>query len=301
LNALLLGVEAQEQSLLHKLHHLTGIPQEKVTCRTFPDGEVCIRINATLAKKTIIIVHDTAELQDMRLQQLYQMVEVAVWQEAERIVCIVPYLAYARQDRRTHSGEPLSGLIVLRTLAMLGADMLVTVDVHNPTLLRQAPLSTENLCTETEFAHWLLHHQMSSPLLVSPDDGGKQRIERLAKLTGYDYVVCTKCKDDTGNTWYEQTQFDSLDHDVFVLDDLCSSGSTFIPLARSLKHAGARNIYYGVTHFFADGHAIQHTLGFLVTIVATDTVLTPWSTMSVAPLLAQWITQDIDKHLDPFR
>src|SRR6185437_1912857 len=213
---------------------------------------------------------------------------------AKRIICIVPYLAYARQDRWTHPGEPLSGLIVLRTLAMLGADTLVAIDVHNPAMFLHAPLATDNLRTESIFAEWLLQKKMLPPLLVSPDDGGRQRIEGLAKLTGYDYLVCAKCKDETGHTWYEDTPLDVVERDVFVLDDLCSSGSTFIPFARYLKKSGVREIYYGITHFFADGNAIQNTLGFPVTIVATDTVLTQWSSISVAPLLAKWITRNVN-------
>ena len=293
MNVVLLSLEAQEWSLPDRLCQLTGIPQEKVTCRTFPDGEVCVRINANLAQKIVIIVHSTADAQNMRLHQLYQMVEVAAAQGAKRIICIVPYLAYARQDRRTHPGEPLSGLIVLRTLAMLGADTLVAIDVHNPAMFLHAPLATDNLRTESIFAEWLLQKKMLPPLLVSPDDGGRQRIEGLARCTGYDYLVCAKLKDETGHTWYEHTPLDVVGRDVFVLDDLCSSGSTFIPFARYLKESGVREIYYGVTHFFADGHAIQRTLGFPVTIVATDTLFTQWSTLSVAPLLAEWITKHV--------
>ncbi|QOS76715.1 ribose-phosphate pyrophosphokinase [Paenibacillus sp. JNUCC31] len=81
-----------------------------------------MRIDTSLVNKTVVVFQNTLPPQDLHLQQLYQMVEISKSRGAAYIICVVPYLAYSRQDRRSNEGEPESGLVVLRTLAMLGAN-----------------------------------------------------------------------------------------------------------------------------------------------------------------------------------
>ena len=290
----LLCIGPGSKHLSSGLYQLTGFPQAEIKYRTFPDQEVCVRVETPLRGQTVIIVNGTHPPQEQHLQQLYQLVEIAAGQGAKHIVCIVPYLAYARQDRRTHPGEPLSGFMVLRTLAMLGAEVLVTIDVHSQKMFEQAPLATVNLTTASLFADWLLQQNLVSPVLVSPDENGRQRVEAVAQLTGYNTLIYNKHKDETGRTWYEQEQQEQptlTGRDIVVLDDLCSSGTTFIPLARYLKRLGGNNFYFGVSHFFADGNQIQEKLGFQVTFVGTDTIPTTWSRVPVTPLIAGWIKE----------
>ncbi|ASS73667.1 hypothetical protein CIG75_00870 [Tumebacillus algifaecis] len=291
-NAILL-VGPGSEHLGDGLHEVTGIPLGQVSRRIFPDQEVCVRVDASLQGKVVFILQNTQQPQERHLQQLYQLVEVAANQGAEQIICIVPYLAYSRQDRRTHEGEPESGLIVLRTLQMLGADKIVTVDVHNPRLLERASLPAVNLTTETLFADFFMNQDLVDPVIVSPDRGGSARVGSVASITRFPTLVLKKNKDVTGYTWYDISDLHLKGRDVVVLDDLCSSGSTFIPLAQYLREVGAGNIYYGVTHFFANGDQVMERIGFPVRILGSDTILTPWMQVSVVPLIARWIEREL--------
>jgi len=274
-----------------ELTDLTGLESAEVSCRVFPDHETCVRVKGSLNGRVVVVLQGTHPPQDRHLQQLYQLVEVAASQGAARIVCLVPYLAYSRQDHRSNAGEPLSGVIVLRTLAMLGADTVVTIDIHNPKMLDGAPLSVVNLFAHDLMAERLRRDGLVNPVLVSPDEGGRSRVEAISGLLGWPLIVCQKQKDETGFTWYGQQSapLDVEGRDVAVLDDLCSSGSTLTPLVRYLKEHHANCIYYAVTHFFADGSKLESTLGVPITILGTNTIPSPWGRLSVAPLLAQWL------------
>lgn len=271
--------------------------QVKVSQRTFPDGELCIHIDADLKDKTVFLVQNTPPPQEKNLQILYQMVEVAKFHGAKEIICVVPYLAYSRQDRRTDVGEPESGLIVLRTLSMLGANLLVTVDIHNPMMCIRSPLRTVNLSTAELFSSNINENLPKNAILISPDEGGTNRIEAISKLTNLPIHICKKKKDFSGRTWYEGEEMKTMisNRDLFVYDDLCSSGSTFVPLAMHLWGMGARNIYYGVTHFFVDWENLKVKMPPNVSIWATNTIESRCSNIQISPIIGHWITNYINK------
>lgn len=257
--------------------------------QVFPDGEVCVRVPDPDVSETVVIVQGTHPPQDRHLQELYQLVEVAASAGAARIVCAVPYLAYARQDRRTMPGEPASCELVLRTLAMLGATTLAAVDVHNPAVLQGARLAAVSVPTDGVFAAWVEELELDAPALVAADEGGRARVAAVARRLGLDFHICSKSKDGQGLTTYPGQPPAVSGRDVVVLDDLCSSGSTLLPLAEHLRDGGAQRLFYGVSHFFADGSKLMRDAALPTVVAGTDTIVTKWSAMSVAPALAEWI------------
>jgi ribose-phosphate pyrophosphokinase len=270
-----------------------GVAPADVECRRFPDGETLVQVRAPLEGATVAIVQGTHPPQDSRLQELYQLVDVAVAGGAERVLCVVPYLAYARQDRRSAPGEAASGAIVLRTLAMLGASELVTVDVHSPRLLAEASFPAASVSAAEGVADWIRSLRLEEPLVVSPDAGGVERAERVAAALACERLALRKSKDRSRGTWYDGGVAEVEGRDVVVVDDLCSSGSTFVPLARHLHASGARRLAYCVTHFFADADALEAKVGFPVEIAGTDTIPTRWSRISVVPLLGRWLRERV--------
>jgi ribose-phosphate pyrophosphokinase len=288
-SAVRLWVGPGSHHLKRPLETALGLRAMVAERQVFPDGEVCVRIPDSDTSETVVIVQGTHPPQDRHLQELYQLVEVAASVGAARIVCAVPYLAYARQDRRTMPGEPASCELVLRTLDMLGATVLAAVDVHNPAVLQRARLDAVSVPTDSVFAAWIERLELSAPALVAADDGGHVRVAAVARQLGLDFHVCSKSKDSRGLTTYPDEPPPVAGRDVVVLDDLCSSGSTLLPLAEHLRDGGARRLFYGVSHFFADGSKLVRDAALPTVVAGTDTIATEWSAMSVAPALAEWI------------
>jgi ribose-phosphate pyrophosphokinase len=275
---------------LKDLANKLNIPVVSSSCRIFPDQEVCMRTDDDLAGKRVIIVQNTHPPQDKHLQQLYQMVEIAKHQKSKEIICIVPYLAYSRQDRRTDYGEPFSCEIVLRTLEMLGANSIITVELHNKNMEFKSSLEVKSIDTDLLFAEWLSSKNNQNAILVSPDYGSKERIKGIAKLANIPFIVFNKHKKHDGTTWYEkESEFDLTNKHAFIIDDLCSSGSTLIPLCHHLKQFGVDNISYGATHFFANGNTINKKIGFNINISGSDSIPTKWSDISVVNLIATYL------------
>ena len=264
----------------------TGYSFTEAELQIFPDGESCCRCALPDGIGSAVIVQGTQPPQDRHLQQLMQLVDHAAARGASDITCVVPYLAYSRQDRRMKPDDPLSSQAVLRALAALGMTRLVTIDVHNPRIFGYCDSACTSLSASEPIVEFLSAQGLDRPVLVSPDEGGRERIGRIAARLGWPVRICSKNKDPDGRTWYEGIEDGLTDCDAVVIDDLCSSGSTLLPLAEQLYRSKVRRILFGITHFFADADALAAKIGGDVRFFSTNSIPSKVSTIDLAPLIA---------------
>jgi len=264
-----------------------GVPAVMCAVRVFPDGETCVRFELDPAIDRLIIVHGTHGPQDRHLQQLFQMVESAAYQGCRNISCVVPYLAYSRQDWRSSPGEPLTARIVVDCLAHLGASELVTIDVHNPDVYRDASLHFTNLTASAAFAERLRNRGLEKTTVVSPDLGGAARGHRFAKQLGAPVVVYDKSKNPDGHTWYAAGSSLLEGAHAVIIDDLCSSGSTLKPLVKQLLCDGSVRVTICITHMLSDRPALARKLGDRCELLCCDSIPSAAGEVSVAPLIAR--------------
>jgi len=270
------------------LAELAGLPVVDIVTRVFPDGEVCVDVEAAAASETVVVVQGTQPPQDRNLQELYQLVEVARHLGARRVACLVPYLAYGRQDRRCRPGQPISSAIVLHILGTLGATDLVTIDPHSAAQIATASVSVHAISAAPAVATWIGERGLPRPLLVAPDAGRRDHVARIAECCGAPVLTVEKTRDESGRLSY-QDEVRADGYDAVVVDDLCTTGTTLVALGGRLLAGGARSLTFVVTHFFASGAEIRRQLGAPVTIAATDTVPNEAEAISVLPLLGEWI------------
>jgi ribose-phosphate pyrophosphokinase len=271
-----------------------GLAAAEVQSRKFSDGESYVRVLDDLEGKRVVIVQGTHPPQDTHIQQLYQLVDVATSMSARDITCVVPYLAYARQDRRILRGEPVSVSIVLKTLQALGAARLVTIDVHNPAVFGDVDMECVNLSASPCFGEHFSGIGLQDPLVVSPDRGGAGRASAVADCMGAEFGYFEKDKHtDDGVPKYFSGDIRVKDREVIIIDDITSSGSTIRPLLIKLKSEGAGMCYVGITHFFAGDEALARMEGLGAVLVSTDTIVSKRSRISIAPLVSDYITRSI--------
>jgi ribose-phosphate pyrophosphokinase len=270
-----------------------GLEQVAVRSRRFPDSETCVTVEGDLGGRDVVVVQSTGPPQDANLQELYQLVEIAEGQGASSVTCVVPYLAYARQDRRVRPGEPVSVAVVVRCLAALGATALVVVDAHSGAAGKAVPgFPVTDVSSAPVFAEWVaeLAEGLARPVLVAPDQGRAGFVADVAERAGVPSWALGKRKRDDGRTFYvvDERWAGLAGADAIVLDDLCSSGSTLLPVVAALREGGARVAGVGVTHLLTEPAVIEARLGDDVAFMATDTIAGPGRRLSVAePLVDQ--------------
>ncbi len=277
--------------LAARIARLLGDRYVAMETKTFPDGEEYLRVPEK-PEGAAIVVASTYSPQEKRLMKLLMAVE-ALSQWGAPIVVAVPYLAYARQDKRFLEGEPISVRIVLSSLEALGVDALVVVDVHQPHAVEEwFKQPWRNVIPYREVARYF-RDVLRDPLVLAPDRGAVERARLVAGELGAPYDFLVKERDRvTGEVRVKPKELSVEGRDVVIVDDIISTGGTMALAAKNSLEAGARHVYAACTHAVMVKGALDRLLSSgIEEVVATDTVPSPVSKITVAPSLAEAVRE----------
>jgi ribose-phosphate pyrophosphokinase len=215
--------------------------------RIFSDGESSIRLGKVRNK--CIIVQSTHPPTDRHLIQLLMMVKRCTDDGAQDICAVVPYLAYARQDRAFIEGEVVSIALVARLFETMGVKHIVTVDIHSQLAMSYFQ-SIHNVSSVRLLAQYASNMKLRNPVAVSPDAGGTIRANEFGRHLNIDVISLKKSRDRvTGEvTIDEKIDKDIADRDAILIDDIISSGGSIIKAARVLRNLGVGKIYAMCAH-----------------------------------------------------
>ena len=264
-----------------------------VESKLFADGESYLRFTEDLRGQELVIVQSCYPQQDKKLVELFFMIGAAKELGAEKVVAVVPYLAYARQDKRFRDGEIVSNASIGKLIGALRTDVFLTVDVHQKDSLRNFGTETINISAMPLLAKHLKNLELSKPYILAPDQGASAHAQLVATVLGADYTYFTKHRDRvTGQVVTADRDLQLQGRDVVVLDDMISTGSTIANVARIAKIKGAARIIAACTHALLVGKAEESIRKAGVTdIIGTDTVPSSVSKVSVAPAIANSLRQ----------
>lgn len=274
-----------------RLSQLLNTGLIRVESKSFPDGETYIRFHGSVKGETLIIVQSLYPNQDRKLFELLLGVDTAKDLGCEEVIVVTPYLAYSRQDRRFLDGEPVSIKTVLKLLDSVGADYLITVDVHKAESLNYFYGRALNLNPTPLFAG-VLQRVVREAVIIAPDQGALQKASELSQLIpNSEYVVFKKYRDRvTGKVSYEVVDVDVVGRDVVIVDDIVSTGTTVANIASYVRSKGASKTYVVCSHALFVGDALNKVVsGGVSKIYALNTVVVPEGVeaVDVAPLISE--------------
>jgi ribose-phosphate pyrophosphokinase len=263
--------------------------------RLFPDGETYIRFPEPIQGKTVVLVQTTAPNPDRKLMQLLFMARTAKDMGAAKIVVVIPYLAYARQDKRFLEGEALSFDIILDLLESTGVNDTVLIDIHNEKaiddLMKRHEMRIHNLTAIYYLAEYMKDNSYEGAYSLSPDLGRSELVKKVSKVMGGGFAFFMKVRDKyTGKTTMKVKNLDLDGKDVVIFDDIISSGGTMARAIQGLKDQGAGKVAAICTHALPVPGANEKLKNAGADkIVATDTVESIYETVSVAKLVADFL------------
>ena len=263
--------------------------------KIFPDGETYIRLRGSVKGEETIIVQTTSPPQDRHLLQLFLMARTAKDYGAERVVAVVPYLAYARQDKRFLEGEVLSVDVVIRLIEASGVDALLTLDVHSSLLLERFRIPAKSFSAIPLVAEHLKSRGFDGAFSLSPDKGALDLARMGGDILGGGYDSLEKIRDRrTGEVKTVEKALPVEGRDVVVFDDMISTGGTMALAVGLAKRCGAGRVVAACTHPLLVGRAVERILGAgAEEIVGTDSVPGPHSPVSVAPLIVESLEKEV--------
>lgn len=279
------------QQLGERIAELLGLEAVPVAFKTFPDGESYIRFDVeSLQDEDVIIVQTTSPPQDQRLIQLLLMVGNALYMKASSITAVVPYFAYSRQDKRFLPGEAFSIKTIVKLFEDCGVNRIITVNAHNPAVLKTFKIPVEDLSAVPLLAEYFKTKGLvENPVSLSL---GKKALNMAAEadsvLKGVFDYISTKRDVITGNVTLEEKELPVKNRDVIIFDDIISSGGTMAKAIKFVKEQGARKVYAACVHPLLIGDAQKRILeNGAEEIIGTDSVPTPVSKVSIAPLISK--------------
>jgi ribose-phosphate pyrophosphokinase len=180
-------------------------------------------------------------------------------------------------------------------LASAGIKRVITIDIHNVEGLGFFDIPAHSLSAVPLLAdHLIANESMNRPFIVAPDAGASVRADAMATRIKCEFAALEKSRDRvTGETSVRMPQgIDVAGKDVVILDDMVSTGGTIAKAAQLAREKGAKGVIAACTHaLLAEGAMVKMKQAGIRDLVATNTVPTPYSKVSVAPLIADFIKQ----------
>lgn len=267
------------------------------TIERFPDGEVSAQLLESVRRKEVFLVQSLSPPVNDHLFELLALADACRRSASARITAVVPYLGYARSDKRHGRREPIAGRMVADIMEAVGIDHVVTMDLHAPQIEGFFHIPVDNLSAPPTLCKTLEETLPEGIVVVAPDAGALRMATDYAhRLKGTVAVLHKRRQSGTG-THVTHLVGDVRDKSCLIIDDMISTGGTLASGIEALLKAGARpNLTIAATHgLLLPGARQKLAHEGLKRILITDTIAgapTDWASLqviSIAPVIAEAI------------
>lgn len=275
------------------------LPLGDIEITRFIDNECRVYIKENVEGKTVVVIQSLSTIADQHLVELCLIGQALKNLKAKRVIAVIPWLGYSKQDKEFRKGEAISAQLVATFIEAAGFDAVISVELHSENVLPYFRIPITNLSSREPLVDAVRKKtDISHMIVVSPDKGGKSRSERFAQSVRLPIAYLVKERDlATGVVTVVNIEGDVHGKDVIIFDDIINTGATAIQTSQFLRVHGAKKIYFLATHAVLAGDASE-MLGksTIDGVVVTDTIAIPkkkqfsnLSIVSIAPLLADVI------------
>ncbi|MFX1313442.1 MAG: ribose-phosphate diphosphokinase [Promethearchaeota archaeon] len=288
------------QILGFKIAQELGIYAINTETKKFPDGENYLRINledeTIIADKEVIIIQSTGPSssgdQNSRLMELFMIIDSIKRMGAAKIVVVIPYLAYARQDKVFRPGESQFANVVFGILNSFGLNELYTVDIHAPKILDECSYKAVNIDSMKLIADYIKSKGAKNIVVVSPDKGAIDRSKAFSNHFGENIpvVIFDKERDvKTGEIEMSGT-LNLKGKDVVISDDIIATGGTMATAVKIARESGADKIFAVATHaLLLDQAKFRILKAGAYEIIGTDSIDNEVCQVSLAKIIADYL------------
>ncbi|MCH2197395.1 MAG: ribose-phosphate pyrophosphokinase [Flavobacteriales bacterium] len=271
-----------------------GTSLGEVKYQRFSDGELQTSIEETVRGKDVVIVQSTFPPAD-NLMELLLLIDAAKRASAKRIVAVMPYFGYARQDRKDRPRVAIGAKLVANLLTAAGVDRVITMDLHADQIQGFFEVPVDHLFASTIFLPYLEELRKEDLVIATPDTGGTKRANAYAKFLSVDLAICYKQRKVANEVESMTVIGDVKDKDVVLIDDMCDTAGTLTKAAAMMMDHGARSVRAVCTHPVLSGPAYERIQDSVLTeLIVTNSLplrddkpTDKIKVLSIAPLFSQ--------------
>jgi ribose-phosphate pyrophosphokinase len=238
----------------------------------FSDGEFQPLYNESIRGSNVFIIQSTFAPSD-NIMELLLMIDAAKRASAQKIIAVIPYFGFARQDRKDKPRVAIGAKLVADLLETAGAHRVITVDLHAPQIQGYFNIPVDHLDSSAFFIPYIEDLKSENLIFAAPDVGSTNRIREVAAYFKADMVICDKHRKKANEIASMRLIGDVEGRDVVIIDDICDTAGTLTKCAAMLKEKGAKSVRALITHAVLSGKAYENRNNSeLLELVVTDTI-----------------------------
>jgi ribose-phosphate pyrophosphokinase len=270
-----------------------------LTVGRFSDGEIRVKIEESIRGADVFLLQPMCRPVNENLMEMLILLDAFKRASAGRIVPVIPYYGYARQDKKLKPREPITAKLVADLLMTAGAHRIFALDLHAGQIQGFFDAPVDHLFSAPLLAKHFVERGLNGPgvVVVSPDVGGVERATIFSEYLGAGLAIIAKRRPAPNKCEVIEFIGNVKGKTAILVDDLIDTGGSMVQAARILSTRGASRILACCTHPVLSGEAIQDLAGCPIEeIVVTDTIplsrkkqMGKLKVLSVAPLLAEAI------------
>ena len=258
--------------LAEQISNRFGTPLGKINIQKFSDGEIQPVFQESIRGDVVFLIQSTFAPSD-NLMELLLMIDAARRASAYKVIAVMPYYGYARQDRKDKPRVAIGSKLVANMITAAGADRVVTMDLHAPQIQGYFDIPVDHLDSSAIFIPYIEQLKLENLTFAAPDVGSANRIREIASYFNAEMVICDKHRKRANEIASMVVIGDVADRDVVLIDDICDTGGTLAKSAGLLKEKGARSVRALCTHPVLSGKAYENIANsVLEELVVCDTI-----------------------------
>jgi ribose-phosphate pyrophosphokinase len=265
--------------LAARIAHKLGLGLGGVTLKTFSNGEVYCRYEESIRGADVFIVQPTCGNPatgigpNDALMELLEMIDAAVGASAHRVIAVMPWYGYSRQDKKSAPREPISARLVARMLEAAGADRVLTMDLHAGQVQGFFHKPVDHMTAMFILTQYFRDQQLEDLVVVSPDAGRVKLAKKFAEKVGAELAILNKERPAQQVAEIAYVIGSVKDKTAVIVDDIIDTAGTLRAAGETVKDEGARRVYAAATHAVLSGNAFENLAASpFERIVVTDTI-----------------------------
>ncbi len=284
------------QKLAKEVSDYLNIPLSDAIVSRFSDGEVRVQINESMRGEDVFVIQSLCPPINENIMELLLILDAIKRASASRITAVIPYYAYARQDRKDKPRVPISARLLADLITVAGAQRVVVVDLHSPQIQGFFNIPVDNLHALGVLYDYLKDKVDGETVVVSPDAGGVEMARLLANKIGCPIAISYKRRPEPNVAEVLDLIGDVKGKRAIIVDDIIDTAGTVCAASELLLSRGASRVDVVATHGLLSGSAVERLRKSPVEeVVITNTIpaehknLEKLKVVSVAPLIGEAI------------
>jgi len=258
--------------LAEKICKSLDCPLGKMKIEHFSDGEFSVSFEESIRGQYIYLVQSTFPNSD-NLMELLLMIDAAKRASAYKVIAVIPYYGWARQDRKDKPRVSIGAKLIADMLSVAGVDRIITMDLHADQIQGFFNIPVDHLYASTIFVPYIKSLKLKNLVIASPDVGGTKRAGSYAKHLDVPMVLGHKTREKANIVSEMRIIGDVKGKDVIIVDDMADTAGTLCKAANLIMDNGADSVRAIVSHGVMSGAAIDNIMGSSLTEIAfTDSI-----------------------------